>query len=234
MDSRFVKENQIIDRYLMNQLSAVETEEFEKYFIDDPEVVEEIELRKRFIGAIREVDRAEILNPRKKTTTILWRWVFALRPSMSTVVPASAVILLIVAGLLFMQITHLQKINELQSRQISQMLDPQTNTMLVSFARTRGTSAGAKPVTRIRLSSEVKQVVLALNIEHRSFDRYELNLSRKSTGHVWSQESDDVPPAVILPVRLLSPGDYDLSIYGIESGNVLVPAAQFSFTVLDN
>jgi len=157
-----------------------------------------------------------------------------MRPSYSTVAVASTAILMIVAVLQYSQITRLQSVNEEQLNQIGQLMAPQVNTLLVPLGLTRGATTGAGPVIRVHLSPAVEQVILSLDIEPLSFESYRLILNREGAGQLWSSDSVSAPPAVVLPARLLVPGDYYLHIYGARSGEELAPAAQFSFTVLDD
>ena len=234
MDRRYIKENQIIDRYLMNKLSTKEMEAFERIFLEDPEVVQEIELRKRFIRGIRNADRTGLFQFDNSKSLGIWRWLPVTFPSFPTVAAVSAAILLMVAILQYSQIGRLESVNEKQVNQIRQMMAPQANTLLVPLRRTRGPSAGSEPVIRVHLPSSVEQVILELDIEPLSFDNYRFKLEREGTGRLWSGESDSIPPAIVLPAGLLVPGDYYLRIDGAGSGEELAPVAQFSFTVLEN
>lgn len=234
MDRRYIEDNQIIDRYLMSKLSEEEMEAFEEFFLEDAELVQEIEVRKRFIRGIRKADRTGLLELGDDESSSMWQRLPVMRPSFATVAAVSAAILLIVAVLQYSQITRLQSVNQEQVNQIGQLMAPQVNTLLVPLGRTRGATTRGEPVIRVHLSSEVEQVILELDIESLGFDNYRLSLDREGAGQLWSSDSDNAPPAVVLPAELLIPGDYYLQIHGARSGNELVPVAQFSFTVLDN
>ena len=234
MDRRYIDENQIVDRYLMNQLSGEETETFEQFYLEDPEFVREIENRKRFIRGLREADRTGLLQLGDNETSSLWRWLPVMRPPFPAVAAVSAAILLMVTVLQYNQIARLQSVNAEHVSQIGQLMAPQVNTLLVPLGLTRGVATGARPVIRVHLSPEVEQVILSLNIEMLNFDNYRLSLNREGAGQLWSGDSDSAPPAVVLPAGLLIPGDYYLQIYAARSGGELAPAAQFSFTVLEN
>ncbi len=234
MDRRYIEENQIIDRYLMNKLSEKEMAAFEQIFLEDPGLVQEIEFRKRFIRGIREADRTGLLQLNDYESSSIWQWLPVMRPSFSTVAAVSAAVLLMVAVLQYSQIARLQSVNEKQVSQIGQLMAPQVNTLLVPLGRTRGATTGAEPVIRVHMSAAVEQVVLALDIEPLGFNNYRLSLDREGAGRLWSSDSDSAPPAVVLPAELLIPGDYYLQIYGARSGDELAPVARFSFTVLEN
>ena len=234
MDHRYIEENQIIDRYLMNKLSDEEMETFEQFFLEDREMVQEVEIRKRFIRGIRQADRTGLLQFNDDESSSIWQWLPVMRPSFPTVAAVSTAILLMVAVLQYSQITRLQSVNEKQVSQISQLMAPQVNTVLVPLGRTRGSSAREEPVVRVHLASSVEQVILTLDIEPVSFDHYRFSLERDGAGRLWSDESDSFPSAVVLPAELLIPGNYYLHIQGVRSGEVLAPVAQFSFTVLEN
>ena len=234
MDRRSIEENQIIDRYLMNRLSAEEMEAFEQFFLEDPEIVHEIEIRKRFIRGIRQADRSGLLQLGEDGSASIWQWLPAMRPSFPTIAAVAATILMTVAVLQYNQIARLQSVNAEQVSQIGRLMAPQVNTLLVPLGLIRGAAIGAEPVVRVHLSSAVEQVILSLDIDSLSFDNYRLTLDRKGAGQLWSSESVIAPPAVILPAEQLIPGDYYLRIYGARSGDELAPVAQFSFTVLDD
>jgi hypothetical protein len=226
MDRRYIEENQIIDRYLMNKLSEKEMAAFEQIFLEDPELVQEIEFRKRFIRGIRKADRTGLLQLNDDESSSIWQWLPVMRPSFPTVAAVSAAVLLMVAVLQYSQIARLQSVNEKQVSQIGQLMAPQVNTLLVPLRRTRGSLAGAEPVIRVHLASSVVQVILEVDIEPPNFNNYRFSLEREG--------SDNVPPAFVVPAGLLIPGDYYLRINGVGSGEVLAPVAQFSFTVLEN
>ncbi len=234
MDRRYIEENQIIDRYLMNTLSDEEMAAFEQIFLEDPELIQEIEFRQRFIRGIRKADHIGLLQLNDDESSSIWQWLPVMRPSFPTVAAVSTAILLMVAVLQYSQITRLESVNAKQMSQIGQLMAPQVNTLLVPLGRTRGAATGAGPVIRVHLSSTVEQVILELDIEPLSFDNYRLSLDREGAGQLWSSDSDSAPPAVILPAGLLVPGDYYLQIYAARSGDELAPVAQFSFTVLEN
>jgi hypothetical protein len=234
MDRRYIEENQIIDRYLMNKLSGDDMEAFERLFLEDPELVQEIELRKRFIRGLRNADRTRSFQINNDEPSGIWRWSPVIRHAFPTVAAISVAILLLVAVLQYSQITRLQTVNQKQVSQIRQMMAPQVNTVLVPLGRTRGSSAREEPVVRVHLAPSVEQVILTLDIEPVSFDHYRFSLERDGAGRLWSHESDSAPSAVVLPTELLIPGNYYLHIQGVRSGEVLAPVAQFSFTVLEN
>ena len=234
MDRRYIEENQIIDRYLMDKLSDDEMETFEQLFLEDPEIVREIEIRKLFIRGIRQADRTGLLQISEDESSSLWHWLPGMGPAFPAVAAVTAAILLVVAVLQYNQITRLQNVNAEQVGQIGQLMAPQANTLLVPLGLTRGATPGAEPVVRVHLSSTVEQVILALDIEFLSFDNYRLSLDREGAGQLWSHDSNSAPPAVVLPAELLVPGDYYLQIYAARSGDELAPVAQFSFTVLEN
>lgn len=234
MDRRYIEENQIIDRYLMNKLSDEETETFEQFFLEDLELVQEIEFRKHFIRGLRKADRTGLLQSDDDQSSSIWQWLPLMRPSFPAVAAISVAILLMVAALQYSQIARLQMVNEEQLNQIGQLMVPQANTLLVPLGLTRGVTTRDEPVVRVHLSPAVEQVILALDIDPLSFDNYRLSLDREGAGQLWSSDSDSAPPAVVLPAELLVPGDYYLQVYGARSGEDLAPVAQFSFTVLDD
>ena len=234
MDSRYIKDNQVIDRYLMNKLSADELETFERYFLERPDLVSEIELRKQFIRGIRRIDSADTLQPAGNESAANRRSLRGSRRLYTAAATAVSVALLIAAGLFYLQTVRLQNLNDLQARQIDLLSKPQVNTMLVPLGHVRGAGAEPAPVVRIQLSAAAERLILVLSQEPLGFEKYRLSLKRQDAGELWNRESDNIPPAVIVPANLLSPGDYHLVILGLSGTGESTPAAEFSFTVLSN
>ena len=126
MDRRYIEDNQIIDRYLMNKLSDEEMESFEQFFLEDPELVQEVEFRKRFIRGLRKADRTGLLQSGDDESSSIWQWLPIMRPSFPAVAAVSAAVLLMVAVLQYSQIARLQSANEEQVNQIGQLMPPRS------------------------------------------------------------------------------------------------------------
>lgn len=56
MDSKYIKDKNIISRYLRGALTPEETIEFEEYLIDKPELIEQLEIDNQLMKALPEVN----------------------------------------------------------------------------------------------------------------------------------------------------------------------------------
>ncbi|WDE05286.1 hypothetical protein SG34_029030 [Thalassomonas viridans] len=56
MDSQYIKDKNIINRYLHGSLTPEECIEFEEYLIDKPELIEQLEIDSQLMKALPEVD----------------------------------------------------------------------------------------------------------------------------------------------------------------------------------
>ncbi len=233
MDRSYIEENQIIDRYLMNKLSAEETEAFERFYLEEPDLCEEIQMRKRFIRGLLEADRTHSLQPSIVGTGLKKRKPAPAFPVFRTLAVISAVILAVTAVVQYGQIKELKETNAQYAYQIEEASGPSVNTLLVPLGRTRSADRTAPPVTRIRLPAAVEQVVLNPDVKTEGFAQIRFILERDGYGELWNQDSDTNTPTVIVPATLLVPGDYYLEIHGIKSDDTIVPLSRFSFTVLE-
>ena len=232
MDRLYIEENQIVDRYLMNKLSAEETEAFEQFFLDNPELVGEIRMRKRFIRGLLAVDRIHALRAPIDGSGLAKRMPFPAFPITRMLAVISIVILAVAAVVQYSEIKGLKKSNAQYARQIEEATNPTANTLLVPLGRTRSTNRAKAPVTRIALPAAVEQVILSPNVRTTGFAQIRFSLERDGYGELWRQDSDTNTPTVIVPATLLIPGNYHLEIQVIASDDNATSLSRFSFTVL--
>ena len=234
MDRLYIEENQIVDRYLMNKLSAEETEAFEQFFLDNPELVGEIRMRKRFLQGLLDADRTHSLQAPIDGSGMIKRKPFSAFPVIRMLAVISTVILAVTAVVQYRQIKELKKTNAQHAYQLERTTSPSVNTLLVPLGRTRSTNRASTPATRIRLPATVEHVILNPDVATEGFAQIRFSLTRDGFGELWRQDSGTNTPTVIVPATLLIPGNYHLYIQGIGSTDTFVPVARFSFTVLEN
>src|SRR5262252_7885366 len=55
MDRQYIREHQVIERYLKGELTAEEETEFEEAYLGDPDLLDEIELVERLQGGLKKL-----------------------------------------------------------------------------------------------------------------------------------------------------------------------------------
>ena len=114
---------------------------------------------------------------------------------------------------------------------------PQVNVPVFLLAAVRsGEEAGREPVNRIQLSPAAESVILTLELATVDFPSYRAVLQGEGGREVW--EADGLRPdsrdalVLLLPSRMLPPGDYRLRIEGgIERGRGFA-VAEYPFRVV--
>lgn len=53
MDRKYIKDNQIIERYLMDKLTRRERDKFEQFYLGDQETLDEMEQTKRLYEGLK-------------------------------------------------------------------------------------------------------------------------------------------------------------------------------------
>ena len=83
MDSKYIKEKNIIARYLRGSLTPEESIEFEEYLIDKPELIEQLEIDSQLMKTLPAVDYKS-KRPQTASMQKLWFWTTPLRASFAT------------------------------------------------------------------------------------------------------------------------------------------------------
>lgn len=53
MDRKYIADNNVIERYLMDKLTPEERDEFEQFYLDDPETLGELETARRLRDGLK-------------------------------------------------------------------------------------------------------------------------------------------------------------------------------------
>ena len=197
MDRQYIRDNLVIERYLQGRLTADEQSAFEEAYIGDPDLFTELKAADLLRRGL-ELHGADRERPPSATPRGLAAPRYALAASLV------AGIGLATSAYLFVE-----------------------NTALRGETAATGISAGARVVpllavrggepNRIEAVAADDWTVLLLD-PFVPYDRYGATLMRRGGGELLAV--DDLTPsyesqlAVVVPSRLLTPGDYEVAITG--------------------
>jgi hypothetical protein len=203
MDRQYIRDHQVIERYLSGALTADEEQAFEEAYLGDQELLDQVQAAERLREGITELDSAgglERLRPSGR-----WRQWFA-----SPQYAAAASVLLAVSvgfsAMLLREVTELRRDNFAQTS---------PSTRLVRLEALRGGDA-----PEISAPAPDELTVLQLDSGVVAYDTYRGTLTRRAGDRsetVWSRAdlvaSDDT---ILISVagRTLPPGDYEARLEG--------------------
>jgi hypothetical protein len=213
MDRNFVNENQLVDRYLRDELAADERAEFEAFFLADKETLAELELAEKLQIGMRECADRGLLDAAPQTG-----W---LRRALTSPQWAAAASVLLVCSLAFSGFLLTQSPN-----------DPVAGaTRLVPLYATRSADAPRLPPAQAG-----EWVVLLVDPGFDPHDDYRAALVDVSAGKpIW--EVADLQPgyedllAVGVPGRLLQGGSYEIRVLARSGSAEFAEISRLAFEI---
>jgi hypothetical protein len=204
MDRQYIREHQVIERYLRGALTPDEEQAFEEAYVGDPELLDEIELAERLRDGVKELGaEGGIERPSARRT-----WFNAsLAKQWAAAASVLLVVSLAVSGGLYRENLNLRQGSGLTAGM---------NTRLLPVVTLRG-----DPETVLEAPGANDWAVLLVDSAFTPYDSYRAVVSRTSGNDsvaIWSVEGlepeyqDQL--AIGLPGRLLSPDRYEIVISG--------------------
>jgi hypothetical protein len=213
----------VIEKYLLDEVSQPEREEFEAHFFDCQECAEEMRTTAAFLaGAKLELRRSHVAQPARAAAKKPWFYILR-RPAVAA--PAFALLLLIVAYQTIMILPRFAGAR-------TQPRNPEIlTTLALSGANRRD---GTAPIAA---TPQGQPLLLSLDISTAErFSSYTCVLVAPSGAVVWrlpvsaTQAKDTV--AISVPSGSLSPGNYRLLVQGrANAGADPVDLVSYRFTV---
>ena len=203
MDRRYIRDNQVIERYLKGTLTADEERAFEELYLGDPDLLDEIELVERLGQGLKDVGATGGIERSRRSS-----WLSApLSKQWAAAASLLVVVSLAVSGALYRENLSLRE---------GQQLTAGVTTRILPIITVRG-----DPQTVLEAPSENDWVVLLVDPGFMPHDSYRAVLSRRSErglAEIWS--ADGLTPeyqdqlAIGMPGSLLPPGEYELELAG--------------------
>jgi hypothetical protein len=202
MDRQYIRDHQIIERYLRGTLAPDDERAFEEAYVGDPDLLDEIELVERLGEGIKDLGRSPI---KRHSAGGAW-----LRPLASPQWAAAASVLLVVtlvlSGTLYRENENLRGL----------LAGSPTTTRLLPVITVRG-----DPESVLEAPCETDWAVLLVDPGFTAHDTYRAVVSRRSeqgSTEIWSAAglTPDYQDQLALGMqgRLLTPGEYDIEITG--------------------
>ena len=219
MDKKYIEDNEIEIKYLRNQLSSQELEEYEVYLMENPEALEEIELSVVLEGSVKTVDENTVLDKLEK----YW--------PLKRIVSSGVVIASIFAGGMFIgstfQHAELSNLNEIQYLSTTRGIADDFNRVEYKFTENEfGILSNSYFAMVISAGSEGGQefetVIYRESVEQQS-DDVMLKLASISDAR------GDV--SLLLPVRRFPPANYKVELLINNSGAKEAKTFRFSTTL---
>jgi hypothetical protein len=204
MDRQYIRDHDVIERYLSRSLTSEEEQEFEEAYLGDAAIMDELEAAERLRDGIKELDgagRLERLRPRPQ-----WRRLLA-----SPQYAAAASVLLAVS--LGFSTALYRENRDLREGGLS---PTSTITRFVALDSVRGGNTAT-----IREPDEDEWTVLLLDAGPTEYDVYRAVLVRQvgeRSEEIWSRA--DLAPEldgtilIGVPGRVLRPGNYETRLEG--------------------
>ena len=216
MDCEYVNEHHVVDRYLLNQLTAEERERFEDHYMSCDACLDAIERAEAMARGFKRVAAEEIVTAGAMAAGVAW-W------RRQRVWMGGAVTALAVAVALPLLLDDAS----------GPTGEFRANTPVVYLQPER--SAEAAPSHQIRLPAEPDQIVLVLELDPPFYPSYRAVVERDGRSLLEIEglrlgERDSI--TLSLDSRSMAPGDHLLRLDASDPGGARVTVGQFAFRVL--
>jgi len=222
-----IEDEEIIERYVRNQLAEEERKAFEEHFFGCDDCFEKLQVAERFVAGVRDTARRGLLAGEVEGRTRGWSWSGWLVPAFGVSACAALVLAAFSGWLYFSQMPSMrqqlsQSAAELRSqqqaraaleRQIASSIQAEANLPLVMLQATRDVQAAPNEVT---VPLGAKHVVLWAEVPAGKSNRFRLQVDTAGNRPVSTldnlQRNSYGALAVSLPVETLQPGDYRITL----------------------
>jgi hypothetical protein len=204
MDRQYIRDHNVIERYMARSLTAEEEQEFEESYLGNSEILDELQAAERLREGVKDLEGAGRLERMRSRPQ--WQRILA-SPRYAAAASVLLAISLGFSGVLY------RENSELREGGIS------TTSPIVRFVPIE--SVRGATVATIREPEEDEFTVLLLDAGITEYDTYRGVLSRRlgeRAEQIWSRsdltpELDGMIP-IGLPGRLLRPGSYEAMLDG--------------------
>jgi len=228
-----IKDQEIIERYVRNQLTAEERQAFEEHFFGCDECFEKVQITERFIAGLDDAGNRGLLDSVPSASAVPARnwgaWMFPAFTASSCV----AIALAVVAGWsLFLQMPQLRRqLNQASAdvsaqreaiaalqRQMAAATQAESNVPLVMLQATRGTQAS---VNEAVLPAGAARLVLWIEAPAKNVGSFQLKVETEYHRPVITldhlQRNSYGALAVSLPAAQLQPGEFRIMLSAEEA-----------------
>jgi hypothetical protein len=233
-----VAEDELIDEYLADRLSAAERESFESHFL----ITQERQQKLRFSRAFRkyvklnEVSYAQVETAKSERRISLAGKLWSVKSSLLPWAPNRNRVLVfsLVAALVF-AVSWMVFRN--RSSETTVQLQPHN---ILKIALISGSTRGDGAIQKVLLPPGVDSVQLEIELARNEYKSYRAELLTPENSSLMTR--DGIRPDVtnghglvyfILPAQLLKPGDYQVRVDGIAASGSKEPVDNYRFRVVN-
>jgi hypothetical protein len=222
-----IEDEEIIERYVRNQLAEEERKAFEEHFFGCDDCFDKLQVAARFVAGVRDAARRGLLAGEAEGRTRAWNWSRWLVPAFAASVCA-ALLLAALSGWLYF--SEMPKMREQLSRsaedlrtqqaaraaierQMASSIQAEANLLLVMLQATRDVQAAPNEVS---VPPGAKHVVLWVEVPAGKSNLFRLEVATADNHAVATldnlQRNTYGALAASLPVEALQPGDYRIRL----------------------
>jgi hypothetical protein len=222
-----IEDEEIIERYVRNQLTDEERQAFEEHFFGCNDCFEKLQVAERFVAGVRDAARRGTLAGEVEGRSPRWTWSGWLAPAFGVSACAALLLAAFSGWMYFSQMPKMrqrldQSAVELRAQQraraalelqIASSIQAEANVPLVMLQSTRDVQA---PPNEVSVPSGAKHLVLWVEVPAGKSNRYRLQVDTADNRPVETldnlQRNSYGALAVSLPVETLQPGDYRIRL----------------------
>ena len=203
MNRQYIRDNDVIERYLKGALTAEEEEDFEEAYLGDAELLDQLQAAERLRDGIKGLDSAGNLERSRP------RW----RQTLASPRYAMAATVLLAVSLGFSSVLY----NENQV-----LREGGSSTPLITRFVAMASVRGGGNVTEISAPAQDELTVLMIDAGVVAYDTYRAAITRRDgeqSEQIWSRadltpELNGTTIAITLQGRMLRPGTYEAKVDG--------------------
>jgi anti-sigma factor RsiW len=226
-----IDEQEIIERYVRNQLTAEERRDFEEHFFGCEECFEKLRTTERFIAGMRDAGSRGLLDGRSADSVAVRTWASWMFPALAAGSCAAVALAIVVGWTLLFQMPRLrqqlgqasadlsaerQAIAALQT-QLASRTGVESNVPLVMLQATRDVE---EPPNEAVLPAGAGRLVLWVEMPASKFRRFRLEVETEDHHRVMSldhlERNSYGALAVGLPAGQLKAGEFRIMLTGEE------------------
>ncbi len=227
-----IEDQEIIERYVRNQLAPEERRAFEEHFFACEECFEKLQATERFVAGIHDAASRGLLKDSASTDAISApRWGAWMFPTLAATSVATVALAVIVGWTLLFQMPKLRRqLNQASAdasarrealaaleKQVASATQAETNVPLVMLQATRDVQAAPNEVI---VPSGAKHVVLWVEVPSGNFRSFRLEVETTDHHPVltldYLQRNSYGALAASLPAERLQPGEFRIKLSGEE------------------
>jgi hypothetical protein len=227
MDREFIIKNQIVERYLAGRLPPRGVTDFERLIRSRPQLIEELGLADRVNAGLRLLDAAGIAEPWAEKQKTFWE-----KPAFIFGAAALALVALLGCAILAMQVSSREAaITKLKQQNHERPIEPSTRKRPILI----GTARNGPPSQTSFAIRSGEFAELKADLSWTRYGTFRVSIDRVDQGRVAVIDgmAKDSNGHVRLSVNAgaLGPGDYMVTLEGMNMRRESVPVAWYRFAV---